>query len=86
MRTRLTEALNNAAIMPDWFLDTFGPVAPATRRKEWMETALGVLLYRTIYTITDPHHPLGKPPAATDSAHRGRWHRKLQGQIRALTA
>ncbi len=76
LRSRLTEALAAAEILPLWFTTALGPLPPATRAEAWMTTATDLLAYRVTYQVTDEAVALGpKPPPAP--GRRATWHQQL---------
>ena len=63
MRSRLAEALNRQAMLPNWFVTVLGPLPPAHDTDAWMEAGADVLVYRATYQVGDPIVALGSPPS-----------------------
>lgn len=81
LRTRISEAIRDRALLPMWFVTVLGPVAPARDTEEWLEAATAVLAYRVTYEITDQVLALGEEPEGYEPA-RQRWRREISEDLR----
>lgn len=82
LRSRLSDALSGADLLPVWFATALGPMAPSRRAEEWLETALDVLAYRVTYKVTDPVLALGSTPNGSSAPRRTSWFNKLKRDLR----
>ncbi|MFE1876423.1 hypothetical protein ACFW9N_37115 [Streptomyces sp. NPDC059496] len=60
----LSNALTGTNLLPMWFTTALGPMAPARRAEEWLET---VLAYRVTYQVTDPVLAFRSAPDASQA-------------------
>ncbi|MFD7558866.1 CopG family transcriptional regulator [Streptomyces sp. NPDC059835] len=82
LRSRLSEALSGADLLPVWFSTALGPMAPSRRAEEWLETALDVLAYRVTYQVTDPVLALGSTPNGSIAPQRTARFNDLKRDLR----
>ncbi|KRV48593.1 CopG family transcriptional regulator [Wenjunlia vitaminophila] len=64
LRSRLSDALSGAGLLPVWFVTALGPMAPSRNAHDWLDTATDVLAYRITYQVTDPVVALATPHSA----------------------
>jgi chromosome segregation ATPase len=62
LRTRLAEAVSNAALLPLWFTTALGPMPTGPNTQHWIDTATEALLYRITYKVDDQVVLLGPKP------------------------
>ncbi|MCX4428882.1 CopG family transcriptional regulator [Streptomyces mirabilis] len=82
LRSRLSDALSGAELLPVWFVNAFGPMAPSRNANDWMDAATDALAYRVTYRITDPVVALGAPPDGHRAPRRTAWHKELTRELR----
>ncbi|UXY33255.1 CopG family transcriptional regulator [Streptomyces sp. HUAS TT20] len=82
LRSRLSDALSGAELLPVWFVTALGPMAPSRNANDWMDAATDVLAYRVTYQITDPVVALGTPPDGHRTSRRTAWHQELTRELR----
>ena len=82
LRSRLSDALSGAELLPVWFVTAFGALAPSRNANDWMDAATDVLAYRLTYRITDPVVALGTPPDGHRAPRRTAWHQELTRELR----
>ncbi|MFE9484622.1 CopG family transcriptional regulator [Streptomyces spororaveus] len=83
LRSRLSDALSGADLLPVWFSTALGPMAPSRDAEEWLETALDVLAYRVTYQVTDPVLALGSTPSEGSAPRRTARFNELARDLRA---
>ncbi|MFJ3229127.1 hypothetical protein ACIPJS_38060 [Streptomyces sp. NPDC086783] len=81
VRTRISEAIRDRALLPMWFVTVLGPTAPARKTEEWLEAATAVLAYRVTYRVTDQVLALGEEPD-DDAPGRDLWRQELSETLR----
>ncbi|MDL5198711.1 CopG family transcriptional regulator [Streptomyces sp. ALI-76-A] len=82
LRSRLSDALSGAELLPVWFVTAFGPMAPSRNANDWMDAATDVLAYRVAYQVTDPVVALGAPPDGHRAPRRTARHQELTRELR----
>ncbi|WNZ06410.1 CopG family transcriptional regulator [Streptomyces sp. 11x1] len=82
LRSRLSDALSGAKLLPIWFVTALGPMPPSRNANDWMDAATDVLAYRVTYQITDPVVALGTPPDGHRAPRRTEWHQELTRVLR----
>ncbi|MGW7674075.1 CopG family transcriptional regulator [Streptomyces sp. NPDC054775] len=82
LRSRLSDAVSGADLLPVWFVTALRPMAPAHKANDWMDAATDVLAYRVTYQVTDPVVALGTPPDSQRSPRRTAWHQELTRELR----
>ncbi|WP_231905822.1 CopG family transcriptional regulator [Streptomyces davaonensis] len=82
LRSRLSDAVSGADLLPVWFVTALGPMAPSRNANDWMDAATDVLAYRVTYRITDPVVALGTPPDGQRAPRRTAWHQELTRELR----
>jgi hypothetical protein len=69
-RELLEAQLRRAAVMPTWFCAEFGHApAWAASEEQWLDAAVGVLVYRLVYEVEDQRTALGPEPASGPLRH-----------------
>jgi len=72
LRTRITDAVLDGALMPIWLHDRLGAMPPAGQTAQWVDIATQILAYRITYHDQDPLVTISEvPPDA--SARRSSW-------------
>lgn len=82
LRSRLSDAVSGADLLPIWFVTVLGPMAPSRNANGWMDAATDVLAYRVTYRVTDPVVALGTPPDAHRASRRTAWRHELTRELR----
>ncbi|MDQ1290111.1 MAG: hypothetical protein QG622_3677 [Actinomycetota bacterium] len=83
LRTKLTAAVGEGALLPAWLTEPLGPRPPAGESRRWMDVAAGIMAYRITYGVDDAEDPLGDLPESV-GGYRRRWHADLGRGIREL--
>ncbi|MEU6762738.1 hypothetical protein ABZ916_09455 [Streptomyces sp. NPDC046853] len=60
VRSRISEAVRDRALLPMWFVTVLGPLAPARDTQDWLDTATSLLAYRATFQVTDQVLALGE--------------------------
>ncbi|WHM41103.1 CopG family transcriptional regulator [Streptomyces sp. BPTC-684] len=82
LRSRLSDAVGGAHLLPVWFATAFGPMPPARNADEWMDAATDVLVYRATYQVTDPVVALGPEPEEYVGPRRRVWIEELTRELK----
>ncbi|WP_438297678.1 CopG family transcriptional regulator [Streptomyces sp. HUAS TT7] len=82
LRSRLSDAVGGAHLLPVWFATAFGPMPPTRRANEWMDAATDILAYRATYRVTDPVVALGPEPEEYVGPRRRAWIQELTRELR----
>ncbi|MEV8528983.1 CopG family transcriptional regulator [Streptomyces sp. NPDC052000] len=82
LRSRLSDAVAGADLLPVWFATALGPMPPARNANEWMDAAADVLAYRATYQVTDPVVALGPDLDEYVGPRRQAWAEKLTRELR----
>ncbi|MFD5848114.1 CopG family transcriptional regulator [Streptomyces chartreusis] len=82
LRSRLSDAISGAELLPLWFVTALGPMPPSRKASGWMDAATDVLAYRVTHQITDPVVALGGPPDGHRAPRRTAWHQELARELR----
>lgn len=82
LRSRLSDAVGGAHLLPVWFAAVFGPMPPARKANEWLDAATDVLAYRATYQITDPVTVLGPKTDGHVDPRRRAWSEALTRELR----
>jgi chromosome segregation ATPase len=59
----LDTVLATDPVLPPWLANALGAGVSRTYLREWLSTAVGIMVYRLVYRITSPIDPLGPRPA-----------------------